>query len=83
MKGSNWELTKAYFWNLWVALDQLFNTILAGDPDETLSSRMGKNIKNGKCVLCKWVCKLLDKIDPDHCFKSIEHDRGDRQITDV
>ena len=39
--------TKAslYFWNVLVAIDQLFNTILGGDPDETLSSRMGKHVR--------------------------------------
>lgn len=33
-----------YIWNLLIAIDQLFNTILGGDPDETMSSRMGKAI---------------------------------------
>ena len=35
------KITK-YFWNLLIALDQLANTILAGDPDETISSRAAK-----------------------------------------
>jgi len=32
----------AYFHNLFLAVDQLANTIIGGDPDETFSSRIGK-----------------------------------------
>lgn len=31
-----------YLYNLAVALDQLGNTLLAGDPDETISKRAGR-----------------------------------------
>lgn len=77
--------TKAslYFWNVLVAIDQLFNTILGGDPDETLSSRMGKHVREGRCKLCKVICLLLNKIDPNHCEKSIEPEEGSRQVTGV
>jgi len=70
-----------YFWNFLVAIDQLVNAMLGGDPDETLSSRMGKNIKAGRCKLCKVICYFLNKVDPDHCLKSIEPDEGGRQVT--
>lgn len=70
-----------YFWNFLVAIDQLVNTLLGGDPDETLSSRMGKNIKEGKCKFCKVICYLLNKIDANHCEKSVESDEGSRQVT--
>lgn len=72
-----------YFWNFLVAIDQLFNTILGGDPDETLSSRMGKNVREGRCKLCKIVCYILNKIDSNHCDKSIEAEEGSRQVTGV
>lgn len=72
-----------YFWNFLVAIDQLVNTLLGGDPDETLSSRMGKNVKEGRCKLCKIVCYFLNKIDSNHCEKSIEPEEGDRQVTGV
>ena len=30
------------------------------------------------CVLV--LCRLLDKIDPGHCEKNIEHDEGERTL---
>lgn len=74
------EKVKKYFWNLLIAVDQFANTILGGDPDETISSRMGKHVKEGKCKFCKLICLLLDKIDPGHCDSSIESDEGGRQV---
>ena len=74
---------KLYFWNVLVSVDQLGNTLLGGDPDETLSSRMGKDIKANKCKICRLVCFLLGKIQTDHCNRSIEPDEGARQVTDV
>lgn len=65
-----------YFWNILIAIDQLANTILGGDPDETISSRMGKLIVSNKCIFCKCICWLLDKIDHNHCVKSIELEEG-------
>jgi len=67
---------KRYVWNLLIALDQLVNTILAGYPDETVSSRAGTAAKKGRrwgCVLCG----LLDRLDPGHCDRSIERDEGE------
>ena len=31
-----------YFLNILISLDQMGNTLLGGDPDETISSRLGK-----------------------------------------
>lgn len=70
-----------YFWNLLIAIDQLGNAILAGDPDETISSRMGKwssRQKSGwRRKVGRTVCWFLNKIDKNHCAESIEHDEGD------
>lgn len=71
-------LLKAYLWNLLVAVDQLLNTLAFGDPDETLSSRLGK--ASGRCVLCRAICRLLSRIDARHCEKSIELDEGKNGI---
>ncbi|AMO55624.1 hypothetical protein EZMO1_1453 [Endozoicomonas montiporae CL-33] len=68
-----------YFWNLLIAIDQLTNTLLAGDPDETISSRAAKAARNGQrwgCVLCR----VLDWFDSNHCEKSIEEDEGKRAL---
>lgn len=62
-------------WRLAVAHDQLANVVFGGHEDETISSRAGKAARRGRrwgCVLCRF----LDQLDPDHCEKSIEHDRG-------
>lgn len=71
-----------YFWNILIAIDQLANALLFGDPDETISSRMGKwSNMNGwrKRVACP-ICWVLHLIDPHHCAKSIESDEGKDEI---
>ncbi|MFT2186367.1 hypothetical protein [Pseudomonas putida] len=58
-----------------VSFDQLANTALGGDEDETISSRAGKAARAGRrwgCVLCRF----LDLFEPAHCELSIEPDRG-------
>ena len=78
-----------YFMKVLYTLDQSVNVVAApllnfltsdksykfGNPDETLSSVMGKNVENGTCRGCHWICKyILHPIDNDHCRQSIEHD---------
>jgi hypothetical protein len=67
-----------YFWNLLIALDQLANTVLAGDPDETISSRMGKYVRRGRGFIPCQLCKLLSLFDESHCEKNIELDEGEK-----
>lgn len=77
--ASIWMLLAALFgsaraWRLAVAHDQLANTAFGGNEDETISSRAGKAARDGRrwgCVLCK----LLDRLDPGHCERSIEQDK--------
>jgi len=69
---------KRYIWNLLISIDQFANTLLGGDPDETLSSRLGKY--QHRCPVCRFICRLLSKIDYRHCQKSIEDDEGDREV---
>lgn len=70
-------MIKRYIWNLLISIDQLFNTILGGYPDETMSSRMGKHIVKRNCPVCNFICKILNLIDPNHCIKNIENDEGE------
>lgn len=66
-------MIRAYIWNLFVALDQLANAILMGDPDETISSRAAKRQhKRG----WRWLGWVLEKIDKGHLAKTIEPDEG-------
>ena len=72
-----------YFLNFLISIDQLGNTICGGDPDETISSRLGKiKVKHGgkipwKKPLAKIIDWGLDKIDPGHSIDAIEKDEGD------
>lgn len=76
------KLIGQYLFNQLYGLDQWVNTVLAGDPDETLSGRMGRYLvanPNTRGFAYK-LCKLLHKLDPDHCIKSIEEGQGGRDL---
>lgn len=61
--------------NVLVWLDQGLNVVfLGGDPDETISSVLGK--RRHRCRICDWICRALDRLDPRHCEKSVERDEG-------
>ena len=64
--------------NVLVALDQLGNTIVGGDPDETISSRAGK--LNGKRLWATNLCRFLNWLDPGHCTSAIEPDEGGKAL---
>ncbi len=72
-----------YILNNLVALDQQANALLLGDPDMTLSGRMGRAIRLGQCALCKPICKVLEILGKDHCEKQDvkEADEGKDQLT--
>ena len=53
-----------------ISLNQLVNTIFGGQPDETLSSRAGRNRDRSR--LARWTCVVLDRLDPCHCEGSVE-----------
>jgi len=78
-----------YLLNLLVALDQLANSLLAGDPDETISSRLGriKRAHGGQVPLSRPVAKALDTclniLDPGHSLSSIEPDEGSNGLVDI
>lgn len=68
---------RRYLWNLFIAWDQSINTLLGGDPDETISSRVGRASIAGK----RWARLAESMIDhlfmllgeaPEHCRRSIE-----------
>ncbi len=73
---------KRYLWNALVAFDQFINALTGGDPDMTLSGRMGRAVAAGRCKLCRVVCWLLDKVDSDHCARANanEADEGKDEV---
>ena len=83
------QMLRDYYFNLALSLDQLgnvamsglFNMILIkwvskdkfGNPDETISSVLGKNKKDETLAhLGRWLDFLLNEIDEDHSINSIE-----------
>jgi len=63
---------KRYILNNAIALDQQFNTLLGGSPDETLSSRAYRTEQQQKIFgrLFRPVIDLVFFFDPLHCYKS-------------
>lgn len=61
--------------NIAIGFDQLFNTILRGDPDETLSSRAWRLYCDNKYWYSKLPKSCIDGLflllgQKDHCQKS-------------
>ena len=73
---------KRYIVNALIALDQFINALIGGDPDMTLSGRMGRAVAQGRCKLCGPVCWVLGKLDKDHCARANrnEADEGADQV---
>ncbi len=77
-----------YILNFLISIDQLGNTIAGGDPDETISSRLGKlKVKHGGKIrwtrpFAKFIDWGLDKIDPNHSIDAIEEDEGSEALLD-
>lgn len=45
---------KKYIRNILISIDQMANTLLGGDPDMTISSRLGRNYKG------TWMANFVD-----------------------
>ena len=69
-----------YWKKVLVALDQLVNALLAGWPDETMSSRVWRWEQDG---VRAWPRRLIDRLffwDPGHCRESYRSEREGRQL---
>jgi len=66
--------------NIWIAIDQLVNAIFWGDPDETISSRLGKIYV--KSAPARLVCKVISVFfrEPKHCQRAVEEDEGGNAV---
>lgn len=68
-----------YLYNLILGLDQFINTILLGDPDESISGRIGRAMQSGrpKCFVPylahfnDWIFWVIFK-EKDHNLNAIE-----------
>jgi hypothetical protein len=73
------DKNQSYKWRILISIDQLANTLLGGNPDETISSRWGRAVRDARDGApapwyARYGCWALDKIDKDHCRSSIEYD---------
>lgn len=66
---------RAYALRVLVSIDQFANTLLDGNPDETISSRAYKASLKGRAWGCV-LCGLLDRLSPGHCARSVEWDEA-------
>lgn len=68
-------MDRPYWFRLLIGLDQLINVIFNGDPDETISSRLGRRQVAGNMnwshPLSMVIFIMLERIEPGHCIKSI------------
>lgn len=63
-----------------IAADQLVNALLAGWPDETLSSRAYRWEQNG---VRSWPRRFIDRLffwEKQHCYQSYISEREGRQL---
>lgn len=78
------EPLSQWMWNILISADQFLNTLFFGDPDETISSRMGKwmteEVSVFKKTFADGLCWFLDLFDADHCVKSIDPTEGSDEI---
>ena len=84
------DYLKQYGRDLALAADQNMNVVWLGQPDETISSRIGRAVKSGKP---KWFIKYLlypfvDLCalafgDKNHCLNSIEEEEIDDSDKDL
>jgi hypothetical protein len=63
-----------------IAVDQLVNSLLAGWPDETLSSRAWRWDNDGVRSWPKKVINAMFFWQKDHCLSSYNNERDGRQL---
>ena len=71
---------RLYLFNVAVAFDRLLNALLNGNPDHTVSARLGFHQIRGSRV-AHWLCGILSFIfrEDAHCIKSLEnHSREEK-----
>jgi len=69
-----------YFWNVLLGLDQFLSVLTGGDPDETVSSRVGKAAAAGSRIGRLLECGLDAVFGAGHCRRSVEADEGSERV---
>jgi len=71
------EFIIKYLQHILYSIDQFGNTLMFGDPDETISSRAGR-VWPGS-----WWVKFIDFVmfwQSNHCHKAIEKNEGKKDL---
>jgi hypothetical protein len=77
---------RTYARNLLIGIDSLVNALFLGDPQETISSRLGKTMLAHRGTLPNHhplqiiLATILDALDPGHCNRSIQKNVGSRGV---
>lgn len=66
-----------------VAVDQLFNTLLGGKADETLSARAWRHHLDGTRSWPRWIIDHLFFWQDEHCKEAYESELYRRQLPDA
>lgn len=75
MQPRNAWSKKPYLLRVLIGLDQFVNAILGGNPDLTISGRIGYRIATNQATKPeKALCWVLRKFENKHCLNSIELD---------
>lgn len=71
---------KAYVWNLLIGIDQFFNSVLGGMPDETISSRCGRG---QQYWYWRWLGAILNKIQPRHIQIAVANEKAGAHLPEA
>ena len=74
---------KNYIFNVFIALDQLINAILLGDPDQTISSRLyylEENKKRMGIIFRPVVDFMFKPWSKHHCYDAAMEEFQDAQL---
>jgi len=69
-----------WLWRVIVALDTLVGAFFPhGHIGQTISSRAETARQDGHSWGC-WLCRILDRLDPNHCAQAVISDRARAQV---
>lgn len=75
-----------YFLRVLISLDKLVNTILGGEPTETISARLSRwktrKDKGLRYRISSLICGILEAIDPGHCTRAsnVKNERPENSL---
>lgn len=77
---------KQYLYNMLMALDQFFSTVLGGHPDDSISQRLGRAYLAGATPTIFFFKRLVDWLalvlvgEKNHCVSSLDGKSNVREL---